>query len=80
MNKKSVIFSLVSLLVLTSMLLSSCGAPATTEAPATAAPSAEVPTESPATALPNCGTDPIEMKVVSSPRRRCFSRVTTHPT
>ncbi|MBM3180944.1 MAG: carbohydrate ABC transporter substrate-binding protein [Chloroflexi bacterium] len=50
------------------MLLSSCGAPATTEvpatvAPATVAPSTEVPTEPPATTVPNCGTDPVVMKV-----------------
>jgi raffinose/stachyose/melibiose transport system substrate-binding protein len=61
MNKKSVLFSLASLLVLTSMLLSSCGAPATTAA--TVAPATEVPTEPPAAALPNCGTDPVVMKV-----------------
>jgi len=63
MNKKSVLCSLVSLLVLTSMLLSACGAPATT-ATATSAPETEVPTEPPAATLPNCGTDPIVMKVV----------------
>jgi raffinose/stachyose/melibiose transport system substrate-binding protein len=66
MNKKSVLFSLASLLVLTSMLLSSCGAPATTAAtvaPATEVPATEVPTEPPAAALPNCGTDPVVMKV-----------------
>ena len=34
MNKKSVLWSLASLLVLTSLLLSACGAPATTAAPA----------------------------------------------
>jgi raffinose/stachyose/melibiose transport system substrate-binding protein len=61
MNKKSVLFSLASLLVLTSMLLSSCGAPATTAA--TEVPATEVPTEPPAAALPNCGTDPVVMKV-----------------
>jgi raffinose/stachyose/melibiose transport system substrate-binding protein len=68
MNKKSVLCTLVSLLVLTTMLLSACGAPATTVAPATEAPATEAPaTEVPATdvpteppaALPNCGTDPV---------------------
>ena len=47
MNKKSILWSLVSLLVLGSMLLSACGAPATpaaTEAPA----ATEVATEAPA--------------------------------
>jgi raffinose/stachyose/melibiose transport system substrate-binding protein len=73
MNKKSVLCSLVSLLVLTSMLLSACGAPATTVAPATAAPATvapsteapatEAPTQPPAAALPSCGTDPVVMKV-----------------
>jgi raffinose/stachyose/melibiose transport system substrate-binding protein len=68
MNKKSVLCSLVSLLVLTSMLLSACGAPATTVAPATVAPSTEAPateapTQPPAAALPSCGTDPVVMKV-----------------
>ena len=37
MNKKSVLWSLASLLVLASMLLSACGAPATTAAPAATA-------------------------------------------
>jgi raffinose/stachyose/melibiose transport system substrate-binding protein len=73
MNKKFALYSLVSLLVLASMLLSSCGAPATTVAPATAAPATvapatavpatEVPTEPPEAALPNCGTEPVVMKV-----------------
>lgn len=68
MNKKSVLGSLASLLVLTSLLLSACGAPATTAAPvateapatqvATEAPSAE-PTEPPEAAVPNCGTEPV---------------------
>jgi raffinose/stachyose/melibiose transport system substrate-binding protein len=65
MNKKSVLWSLVSLLVLTSLLLSACGAPAGTEAPAatnepatTAAPDA---TEAPAADL-TCGTDPVVLK------------------
>jgi raffinose/stachyose/melibiose transport system substrate-binding protein len=69
MNKKSVLCSLVSLLVLTSMLLSACGAPATTVAPATAAPATvapsteapatEAPTQPPTSALPSCGTEPV---------------------
>jgi raffinose/stachyose/melibiose transport system substrate-binding protein len=54
MNKKYVFCSLASLLVLTSLLLSACGAPATTE----------VPTALPAAELPSCGTDPVLMKVV----------------
>jgi raffinose/stachyose/melibiose transport system substrate-binding protein len=55
MNKKSVRWSLASLLVLTSLFLSACGAPATTVAPAaTQAPATEVPaaTQAPATAVP----------------------------
>ena len=63
MNKKSVLWSLVSLLVLGSILLSACGAPATpasTEAPAvTEAPAA---TEAPVAAGPSCGTDPVVLK------------------
>ncbi len=68
MNKKYVLSSLVSLLVLTSMVLSACGAPATTVAPATAVPATAVPatavpaTEVPAAAGPNCGTDPVVLK------------------
>lgn len=57
MKKKSLLWSLASLLVLTSMLLSACGAPATTAAPAaTQAPATAVATqpsaatEAPATA------------------------------
>ena len=57
MNKKSLVWFLVSLLVLSSLLLSACGTPATTaapaatEAPATQAPApTEVPTEPPAPA------------------------------
>jgi raffinose/stachyose/melibiose transport system substrate-binding protein len=69
MNKKSVFSSLVSLLVLTSMLLSACGTPATTVAPATvapatavpatAAPATEAPTLPPTSTLPSCGTEPV---------------------
>lgn len=75
MNKKSVLWFLASLLILISLILSACGAPATTaapaatEAPATDAPAAteppaatEAPTE-PATASgPSCGTDPVVLK------------------
>ncbi len=49
MNKKSLLWSLASLLVLTSLLLSACGAPATTSAPAeTQALATEAITEAPA--------------------------------
>jgi raffinose/stachyose/melibiose transport system substrate-binding protein len=71
MNKKSALWSLVSLLVLTSLLLSACGAPASTEAPAatnepaTAVPvatdEAPVATDEPAMGL-TCGTDPVVLK------------------
>ncbi|HSK87587.1 MAG TPA: hypothetical protein VK880_04480, partial [Anaerolineales bacterium] len=45
MNKKSLLWSLASLLVLTSLLLSACGSPATTAAPpATQAPATDAPT------------------------------------
>jgi hypothetical protein len=71
MNKQPVLRFLISLVVLASMLLSSCGAPATTEAPvappteapaapaATVAPATEAPTVAPAAAGPSCGTDPV---------------------
>ena len=54
MNQKSLLWSLASLLVLTSLLLSACGAPATTAAPAaTEAPATEAAaTEAPATESP----------------------------
>jgi raffinose/stachyose/melibiose transport system substrate-binding protein len=53
MNKKSVLWSLASLVVMTAMLLSACGTPATTAAPATAAPATVAPaTAAPATAAP----------------------------
>jgi raffinose/stachyose/melibiose transport system substrate-binding protein len=73
MNKKSVLCSLLSVLVLTSMLLSACGTPATPAAPAaTQAPAAtEAPaattvpaTVAPVATGPSCGTDPVVMKVV----------------
>jgi raffinose/stachyose/melibiose transport system substrate-binding protein len=73
MRKKFVLYPLASLLVLASMLLSACGAPATpaapppTQAPATqpppAAPATTAPTEVPAAAGPSCGTDPVVMNV-----------------
>ena len=69
MNKKSVPWILASLLVLTSLLLSACGAPAATpaapaatEAPATeaaAAPPSPAATEAAAASGPSCGTDPV---------------------
>src|SRR5512147_1743385 len=73
MNKKSTLWSLASLLVLTSLLLSSCGAPATTAAPAATQPPAtqapttavateaptQAPTEAPAATGPSCGKDPV---------------------
>ncbi len=73
MNKKSVLCSLLSVLVLISMLLSACGTPATPAAPAaTQAPAAtEAPaatavpaTVAPVATGPSCGTDPVVMKVV----------------
>jgi len=75
MNKKSVLWSLVSLLVLTSLLLSACGTPASsTKAPtaatepvatiAPAATAASAKTEAPVatTVGPTCGTDPVVLK------------------
>ena len=73
MNKKFAFYPLVSLLLLTSLLLSACGAPAPTVAPAatmapaaTAVPATAAPaaTAVPATAVPvvagpNCGTAPV---------------------
>ena len=71
MKEKPILWSLVSLLVLTSLLLSACGsaaptaAPAATEAPATEAaiepPATEAPaaTEAPVAAGPSCGMDPV---------------------
>src|SRR4026209_2345862 len=51
MNKKSLLWYLACLLVLTSLLLSACGAPATPAA-----------TEAPAAAVPSCGTEPVVLK------------------
>jgi raffinose/stachyose/melibiose transport system substrate-binding protein len=50
MNRKSLLWSLVSLLVLTSMLLSACGAPATTAAPAPTEAATEPPAATEASA------------------------------
>ncbi len=67
MSKKFALYSLASLLVLTSLLLSACGAPATPAAPAAtqAPPATAVPTEAPTAvptaAGPSCGTDPVVM-------------------
>ncbi len=58
MKRKSVIWSLVSLLILASMLLSACSTPAATQAPATQAPATAAPatqppaTQPPATSVP----------------------------
>ncbi len=77
MKRKSLLGTLASLLVLTSMLLTACGAPATTAAPApTQAPATAVATqppavtEAPTTAAtqapaatgPSCGKDPVVLK------------------
>ncbi len=52
--KKSLLFKMLSVLVIASFALAACGAPAATEAPATEAPATEAPavTEAPATAAP----------------------------
>jgi len=86
MNKKSVLFSLASLLVLTTMLLSSCGVPATTVAPATAAPATEAPstavpataapTVAPVAALPSCGTAPVVMTAYYQAEFPLFPKLT----
>ena len=55
MNKKIALYSTISFLVLASMLLSACGAPATTAAPVATQPpatTAPVATQAPATAVP----------------------------
>ena len=70
MNRKFVLHSLASLLVLASILLSACGTPATATAPAaTQAPAATeaatassantAPTVAPVATGPSCGTDPV---------------------
>jgi len=70
MNRKNVLFPFVSLLVLASMILSACGAPATTAAPvstqapattapvATTAPATAAPTKPAATQAPAASTTP----------------------
>lgn len=61
MNKKSIFFSIISILIF-GCLLTACGAPATvapdTEAPATEAV-ADVATEAPVAEGPSCGTEPV---------------------
>src|SRR5215213_1228080 len=62
MKKKSLLCSLASLLVLSSLILSACGAPATTAAPTQALATdvtTAAPTQAPAASGPNCGTDPV---------------------
>ena len=61
MKNKSAFYTLISLLVLASILLSGCGEKTTT--PAASEVTTEATTEAPA-ALPSCGTDPVMMKVV----------------
>lgn len=66
MNKK---FALASLLVLASMLLAACGAPATTAAPAATQPPATAipaPTQPPATAVPTAVQPTTEVPTQSS--------------
>lgn len=68
MSKKFVFTSVLGSLVIISLLLSACGKPAATEAPAAPEAPAEAPAEAPqeepaAPALPSCGTDPVVMKV-----------------
>ena len=69
MNRKFPIWSLASLLILTSMLLSACGAPATTTAPvATEAAATEVATEAPAATEPPAATEaPTEPAAAAGP-------------
>ena len=57
MNKKSILWYLASLLVLTSILLTSCGTPATTAAPA----ATQASTTQTAASTPTCGTGPVTM-------------------
>jgi raffinose/stachyose/melibiose transport system substrate-binding protein len=61
MKNKYVFYSLISLLVLASLVLSGCGAKTTTPTATEAA--TEAPTEAPVS-LPSCGTDPVVMNVV----------------
>ncbi|HEX9386553.1 MAG TPA: ABC transporter substrate-binding protein [Anaerolineales bacterium] len=85
MNKKSLLWSLVSLMVLASMMLASC-APAATEAPpATAAPATEAPaTEAPATEMPATEAPATEAPATEAPTAECpegfdFGEVTGGP-
>ena len=69
MNQKSLFWSLASLLVLTSLLLSACGAPATTAAPAaTEVPATEAAaTEAPATESPAVTEAPAATEAPTEP-------------
>src|SRR6266508_993002 len=80
MNKKSLLWSLVSLMVLASMMLASC-APAATEAPpATAAPATEAPaTEAPATEMPATEAPATEAPTAECPEGFDFGEVTGGP-
>ena len=67
MNKKSLYWSLASLLILTSLLLSACGAPATTAAPApTEVPATDAPTEA-ATEAPAATEPPAATEAPTEP-------------
>lgn len=67
MNKKSVLWSLVSVLLLASMILSACGAPAA-EAPAVEAPAAEAPVaEAPVAEAPAAEAPVAEAPVAEVP-------------
>jgi alpha-glucoside transport system substrate-binding protein len=69
MNRKSQLWTVVSLLVLATMILSACGGAATaTEAPATEAPATEAPaTEAPATEAPATEAPATEAPVAECP-------------
>jgi raffinose/stachyose/melibiose transport system substrate-binding protein len=73
MTKKLMLSSMVSLIVLASLLLTSCGPAATTAAPPTVAPATAAPatsapattapaTAAPTAAVPNCGTASVVLK------------------
>jgi raffinose/stachyose/melibiose transport system substrate-binding protein len=63
MNKKSVLWPIASLLVLTCLLLSACGAPASNTTPAeTPVTESSDGAEAPSAAGPSCGTDPVVLK------------------
>jgi len=61
MNKKNMLWTLASLLVLASMILTACGSPATQAPAATEAPATEAPTttEAPATEAPPAAVEPL---------------------